>query len=399
MSDVSVKGTGKQPAGIFYTTDGVPRQRRRTYWRDAVAHTFGAVDVKIAEEVFSGTIHASPTGRTRGVTVDSEALQTVRTPRLIAQSTGDDHVVVMLLSSGLARVEQDARDAYVEPGQLFVYDRARPMRLTFPDTFQTKALVLPRHLLSLRESDLRRITASPLDSTTPLGDLLSPFLSRLVDTAGAYPQHVGDLITRNVLDLLTVLADERRGGDTTGTPSAARVLLMRVQAYIDRHLADPDLTPEAIARANQISLRYLYKLFQSEGTTVRRWIQGRRLEQCRRELARRDAASRTIAAVGRRWGFVSAAHFSRAFRAAYGMSPVEWRYSAALERRTHTSPTGRLDVLLTAAIPATADDATVSGMPRERSWARRRALRDKTPRYESVFSKVSPPIAHPRTSP
>jgi AraC-like DNA-binding protein len=342
-SDASAKGTGEpgeQPAGIFYTTDSVPRGRRRLYWREAVAQTFGAVDISLAEEVFSGTIHASPMGRTRGVTVDGGAMQTVRTPRLIAGSTGDDHVVVMLLSRGLARIEQDARDACVEPGQLFVYDRSRPLRLTFPETFQTKSLVLPRHLLSLRESDVHRITASPLDSATPLGGLLSPFLSRLVDTAGAYPQHTAELIVRNVLDLLTVLADERCGNDTTGTPSAARVLLTRVQAYIDRHLTDPGLTPEAIARANQISLRSLYNLFQKEGTTVRRWIQGRRLEQCRRELARRDAGSRTVAGVGRRWGFSSAAHFSRSFRAAYGMSPGEWRDLAAHERRTRPVPPG-----------------------------------------------------------
>ncbi|MFF8729348.1 helix-turn-helix domain-containing protein [Streptomyces sp. NPDC015171] len=337
-SDALTKGTGERPAGIFYTTDSVPRGRRRVYWREAVARTFGAVDIELSEEVFSGTIHASPMGRTRGVTVDGDAMQTVRTRRLIAGSTDDDHVVVMLLSSGAARVEQDSREAHVGPGQLFVYDRARPLRLTFPGTFQTKSLVLPRNVLSLKESDLCRITASPFDSGSPLGGLLSPFLSRFVDTAGAYPQHVGELVARNVLDLVTVLADERRGGDTTGTPSAARVLLMRVEAYIDRHLTDPGLTPEAIARAHQISLRYLHKLFQNEGTTVCRWIQGRRLEQCRRELARWDATSRTIAAVGRRWGFTSAAHFSRAFRAAYQMSPVEWRDAAAHERRTHMSP-------------------------------------------------------------
>ncbi|MFJ9520782.1 AraC family transcriptional regulator [Kitasatospora sp. NPDC101801] len=29
--------------------------------------------------------------------------------------------------------------------------------------------------------------------------------------------------------------------------------------------------------------------------------------------------------VARRWGFVNPAHFSRVFRAAYGVSPREWR--------------------------------------------------------------------------
>lgn len=39
----------------------------------------------------------------------------------------------------------------------------------------------------------------------------------------------------------------------------------------------------------------------------------------------RVRGGRTIAAVANRWGFMSATHFSRVFRAAYGMSPSEWR--------------------------------------------------------------------------
>jgi AraC-like DNA-binding protein len=32
-----------------------------------------------------------------------------------------------------------------------------------------------------------------------------------------------------------------------------------------------------------------------------------------------------VSAVAARWGLTNAAHFSRAFRAAYGVSPVEYR--------------------------------------------------------------------------
>ncbi|MET9935900.1 helix-turn-helix domain-containing protein, partial [Streptomyces sp. NPDC006324] len=61
-------------------------------------------------------------------------------------------------------------------------------------------------------------------------------------------------------------------------------------------------------------------------------IQRRRLEECRRMLARRDAAGITVAGVAHRWGFSSASHFGRVFRTAYGVSPADWRDSAAPAR-------------------------------------------------------------------
>ncbi|MEU1572607.1 helix-turn-helix domain-containing protein [Streptomyces collinus] len=100
---------------------------------------------------------------------------------------------------------------------------------------------------------------------------------------------------------------------------------MRVKDHILRHLADPGLAPPAIAAAHFVSVRYLHKLFQSEGVTVGEWIRTQRLERCRRDLLRSPAPGDGVAAVARRWGFTSPSHFSRAFRAAYGVAPREWR--------------------------------------------------------------------------
>ncbi len=74
-----------------------------------------------------------------------------------------------------------------------------------------------------------------------------------------------------------------------------------------------------------MSVRYVHKLFQDEDMSVSRWINHKRLEACREDLARPATAGSTVGEIARRWGFVSPAHFSRSFRAAYGLSPGEWR--------------------------------------------------------------------------
>ncbi|MFE9445147.1 helix-turn-helix domain-containing protein [Streptomyces sp. NPDC006602] len=314
----------------------MPTHQRQEFWRAALSRTFTSVDIAVPDEVCSGSLRTSPLGRLQIATVEGGPLCVRRTPRLIARGE-DQRLIVKLLVRGVASVEQDAREVHLRPGAIAICDMARPLRMAFPQPFQTKSLVLPRRLLGLGESDLRRLTATPIRPDTTVGSLLSPFLTQLVDTAATYPSATGEVLARHVVDLLAVLVGERLHQEVGDTPSTTQVLLPRIQVFIDRHLADPDLTPDAIARAHQISVRYLHKLFQTEDVTVSRWIQRRRLQECRRELARREAAGRTIAAVARQWGFTSAAHFSRVFRDAYGLSPAEWRDSAA---RVPRSPGG-----------------------------------------------------------
>ncbi|GAB7188410.1 DNA-binding transcriptional activator FeaR [Kitasatospora sp. Ki12] len=320
--DTLVQERSAAPGG-FHTTDSLPVDHRRQYWRDALSQTFGTVDITVPDEVYSGTIRATRLGRLQAVTVDGDSLSVLRTRRHVAQSGEDEYVVVKQLDRGVARLEQGGRETLLGPGDIYVYDMARPGLLNLPQSFRTKSLVLPRDVLGLSESDMAHVTGFPLCPYTPLGGLLSPFLAGLVDGVGTYPPRASELMARNVVDLLGVLADEILGRSGADTPGGNRALLLRVQAFIDRHLADPELTPQIIARAHHISLRYLHKLFENEDATVGRWIQRRRLEECRRELARGNGT--TIAAVAHRWGFTSAAHFSRAFRATYGMAPREWR--------------------------------------------------------------------------
>jgi AraC-like DNA-binding protein len=110
-------------------------------------------------------------------------------------------------------------------------------------------------------------------------------------------------------------------------------MVRRIRAHIDARLWDRELTPVTVAAAQHISIRYLHKLFEGQGSTIGRWIQHRRLEEARRELARPGRSDTTVAAVARRWGFANATHFSRCFRAEYGMPPSDWR-----DRRTRLSP-------------------------------------------------------------
>ena len=79
-------------------------------------------------------------------------------------------------------------------------------------------------------------------------------------------------------------------------------------------------------------MRRLHQVFQDEGTTVSTWIRTRRLERCRRALEDPMSAGVPVARIAARWGFPDAAHFSRVFKAAYGVSPSAARNQALADR-------------------------------------------------------------------
>nr|QIY74304.1 helix-turn-helix domain-containing protein [Streptomyces sp. RLB1-33] len=250
--------------------------------------------------------------------------------RLVARDSGEYLFVGIRGAAGVrggsgAHSPRRPEDVFLEPGDICFYDAHDPATLDFPERFRMKVFLVPYESLRLDAADVPRLAGTPVARASRLGSLLSPFLSVLADTASSSRPPVGELLAWNAVNVLATLATERLGRDATGTLDARTPLMARILEFIDLHLTDEDLSPETIAGAHHISARYLHRLFQDEGTTVGRWIQRRRLAECRRDLMIRARGSRTIAAVANRWGFMSATHFSRVFRAAYGMSPSEWR--------------------------------------------------------------------------
>ncbi|MDX3697405.1 helix-turn-helix domain-containing protein [Streptomyces europaeiscabiei] len=307
------------------STDSVPPDDRLSYWHDAVQRTFVPLDVTTPRNTpFSGSVATEGLGQLRISTVNADRELVRRTKRLIAESP-DEYMLLGLQTRGSGVVVQDERTAVLSPGQLALYDTTRPYTLDFPGRFETVVFQMPRRALGIPESDLRRITGVTIAPDQGLAGMVVPLLSKVATEAGIYRPEIGEMLARNITDLLATLVTECLGRGTASLDAARQTLLLRIRAFIDARLADPALSAEAVAAAHHISVRHLQRLFQAEGTTVSEWIRRRRLEACRRELGRPRRTRPAVAAVAQRWGFVSPAHFSRAFRAFYGMSPREWQ--------------------------------------------------------------------------
>ena len=104
-------------------------------------------------------------------------------------------------------------------------------------------------------------------------------------------------------------------------------LISQVRVYVHQHLHDPALGPDTVAGSLAVSRRQLFRVCQRAGFSLEQYIIARRLEGAKADLATPAGRARTIAASANRWGFKDPTHFSRRFKAAYGMLPRDWRAS------------------------------------------------------------------------
>ncbi|WP_369857889.1 helix-turn-helix domain-containing protein [Candidatus Thalassolituus haligoni] len=105
-------------------------------------------------------------------------------------------------------------------------------------------------------------------------------------------------------------------------PSSLRAL---AEQHIIRLLQDHQLSPERLADEMNISRRTLYRLFESEGSSISHHILLLRLDRCSAELECQEDSALSITDIAFKWGFSDVSQFSRAFKRQRGVSPREYR--------------------------------------------------------------------------
>lgn len=228
---------------------------------------------------------------------------------------------------------QDGREAALTPGDLAFCDATRPYELVFRESFRMFTVMFPKSWFSFGPDTMAHFTATRFSGRQGAGPIVTRTLWDVVHHA-AEPRcrQAQREVARTVVGLLSGYVGAHCA-DEIAALAAPETLFSRAVEFIATHLADPQLTPVAVARSQHVSLRLLQREFAAHATSVAGWIRDQRLERCRRDLERSDART-PVGEVGARWGLLDAGTFSKAFKAAYGTSPREYR----LVHRTTAQP-------------------------------------------------------------
>ncbi|WP_030750488.1 helix-turn-helix domain-containing protein [Streptomyces sp. NRRL S-31] len=320
----------------FYTRD-VLAPDRFSYWREHISQTYVPMDVdgdRTADTTVSQRILAL--GAVQLWTMEHSPMTLRRTQKLIQRSDPELYHFSLNLR-GTMGLTVSGHETEYEPYDLVLHNTSQPhhIRATTShgeDTVLGTGLFIPRILLPLPENAINSLITQRLSGREGIGALLAQFLTQATRDSGSYRPEDGPRLGKVAIDLLSALFTHALDtGKSLPPESHQQVLVLRIRAFIQAHLHDPQLTPRTIAAAHHISPSYLHRLFADEEETVAAWTRTQRLERARRDLAEPGLRTLPIHAIAARWGFPRAADFTRAFRTAYGMPPREYRNHATLQ--------------------------------------------------------------------
>jgi AraC family transcriptional activator of tynA and feaB len=312
-----------------WSTANLPQPEQLPAWRDVVCQAFVPVSVERRSESgpgpFAGTVDACSVGPLGVAQIHSDSQRVRRDAGGIRRRAGDVYFLNLPLTFG-AVVAQDGRTARLGAGDFAVIDSTRPFELTFDAPFAQISLALPHDLVAPRFAAPSDATAVRVRGDRGVGAVASATIRGLVQAAGDLDGRAAAALGHQVAELVALaLAD-------VGRPSGSRTVGLLRQAALDeveRSLADPGLAPAQIAGRLNISTRYLHRLFSDNGPSFGRWVLQRRLERAHRDLLDPRRAHWTIADIARACGFSDPGHFSRAYRAHFGISPSKARRTSA----------------------------------------------------------------------
>ena len=286
----------------------MPVQDRLAVYRDAVCRSLVSLSVDIPDgDRFTAYVRARPLGVLRMTEVQSKPQIVRRTPRLI-NADDERFLKVGMLLTGRCVVTQHGREAALGPGDLVCYDTAAPYGFLMQSPFALAVFMMPATHVEHRLRGFDQVTATAFSGREGLGAVVAEML-RALHAGREHNGRSGPPCRRRSRQPC------RRPGGPAQWPAldenaGAAALRARVRRYIEEHLADPGLTAADIAAACGISVRYLYKLFELEGTAVSACIRNRRLDQVvARSSLHPRLAHCSIARIGARWGFADAAAF------------------------------------------------------------------------------------------
>lgn len=309
-----------------FSTEDSPDAMRPELFRHHMASMF-AVGLKVSSGAhgrFSAKMQGFCGRNLRLASLYLSAHSTVSEP--IYRST-EARMLVSIHRAGHAVVSQDGRESRIEPGDLFIIDPTRPFYIETGD-IHTHSVYVNARVLRQYVPEVDQVTARAIPCQNGPALLFKEMVESIFRLAPTLDNNSADHIAEALLHLLTPALRSGLGEEARLPTRLESHHRQRIFRFVRENLGDSSLDALMVAKAVNLSPRHLYQIFDEGGKPLMKWVWAERLARCKRDLAQSTLKTRSISEIAYAWGFNNMSHFSRAFKAEFGITPREWRQSA-----------------------------------------------------------------------
>lgn len=306
----------------FFSAEAYPGDRRADAWKAALAPL--ALAVRQIDD--DGQLRASARSVVSPLGISFARLASGPQELSCAARRGEAGVWLALHLEGRARLAADGDMSELVPGDIAYGSLGVPFGIAFDTDFRQFFVKVPQDVLASRLVKPSTLRIGRSSGKNGFGHVFAGMLGSVSETIDKLtPDQLRPIEIALTEFLATCLASDVPEGALRGGTCSQTAILNRICQLIEARLGEHDFSRDTVAAKEGISPRYVQKLFENAGETFAHYLRLRRLERCRAELVNPIYAHLSITDICYRWGFNDSAHFSRAFRDQYGVSPRSYR--------------------------------------------------------------------------
>ena len=298
--------------------------------RESVEHAHVEVAAEIRDKPIENFIYREmPLAKLEFFDIQIDPIAIHRRSEDIARDANVDYLLATQLE-GTVLVNQGDSEFTQHPGDLAIMYAGQPYSIVHTQKSRRLILHIPqdiyreRILAHLQDREFRSRLLPGGGLVTVLHSILVS-LSTEAEKLGIKDQYT---VAESLLELTAAVLRSEADHEYELQHARQSALFRRILEFMESNYTDCELTPEKVAAANGISVRYLHSLFNQAGITVSKWIWERRLKACREDLLDPNMGHMRVSQIAFHRGFNDPAHFSRAFKSRFDISPSKLRQLA-----------------------------------------------------------------------
>ena len=252
----------------------------------------------------------------------SGGISVQRTPDLLS----NDDIVLHIQETGRRTVSELDRETIVGAGGALLSSNSDVSTVVLPAPARFVTFGFPRKLMLALAPGLEDAFVRPLPANSSIVRLLLSYADALEDEDTQRSPELQHAVATHIHDLCALAIGTTRDAAAIAAGRGLHAARLRaIKADVVRNLRDGHVSVTTLAGRHGLSVRYIQRLFESEGTTLSQFVLGQRLVQVHRMLADPRHARLAISTIAYEVGFGDVSTFDREFRRRFGATPSDVR--------------------------------------------------------------------------